>query len=94
MGIRVKAELRKINGVRYARFTLLDDVEAESREESLLTAAMRECHIEVGGNVGMFKNLSRAADGTSISRIGGVDIPIDAIKDFTTALNERGFDVS
>ena len=94
MGIRIKAELRKINGLRFARFKLIDDVDTDSKEEALLTSAMRECNLKSSDNVGVFKNLSRSADGRSISRIGGVDIPVDAIKDFTTALSRKGFEVT
>lgn len=94
MGILISAELRKINGLRFARFKLAHDVDIDSKEEALIASAMRECNIESGNNVGVFKNLAQAADGSSVSRIGGVDIPVDAIKDFTTALTRKGFEVT
>ncbi len=94
MGIRIKTEMRKVNGLRYARLKLTEDVEIDSREEALLTQAMRECDISPGTNVGVFKNLARSTDGKSESRVGGVDIPLAAIQDFTAALTRKGFDVS
>ena len=94
MGIRIKIEMRKINGPRYARLKLAEDVEIDSREEALLAQAMRECDISPGANVGVFKNLARTADGKSESRVGGVDIPLAAIQNFTTVLTRKGFDVS
>ena len=94
MGIRIKAELRKISGLRFARFTLIDDVYVDSTEEALIAAALRECNINSSDHVGVFKHLAQTADGRSVSRVGGVDIPIDAIKDFTTALNQKGFEVT
>ena len=94
MGIRISAELRKINGLRFARFKLSNDVDIDSDEEALIASAMRECNIKSGDHVGVFKNLATTEDGRSISRIGGVDIPVDAIKDFTTALSRKGFEVT
>lgn len=94
MGIRIKAELRKINGIRYARFKLIDDVDTDSKEEALITSALSECNITSSGSVGVFKELVETADGRDSSRVGGVDIPLDAIKDFTTALNRKGFEVT
>lgn len=94
MGIRFKAELRKINGLRFARFILIDAVYTDSKEEALIAAALRECEITSGNDVGVFKNPVKTADGESVSCIGGVDIPVVSIKDFTTALNNRGFEVT
>jgi hypothetical protein len=94
LGIRIKAELRKINGIRFARFKLIDDVDTDSKEQGLITSALRECNITSSGSVGLFKDLVKTADGRNISRVGGVDIPLDAIKDFTTALNRKGFEVT
>ena len=94
MGIRIKVELRKINGTRFARFTLIDDVYTDSKEETVITSALSKCNITSGSSVGLFKDLVKTADGRTISRVGGVDIPLDAIKDFTTALNRNGFEVT
>lgn len=93
MGIRIKAEMRKISGRRFARFKLLDDVDRDSREEALISSAMRECNITSSDYTGVFKVVVRTEDGGSISRIGGVDIPAVAIKDFTTALSSKGFEL-
>jgi hypothetical protein len=94
LGIRIKAELRKINGIRFARFKLIDDVDTDSKEEALIASALSECNITSSGSVGLFKDQVETADGRNISRVGGVDIPLDAIKDFTTALNNKGFKVT
>ncbi|MEE4282588.1 MAG: hypothetical protein V2I41_11645 [Pseudomonadales bacterium] len=94
MGIRVKSELRKINGIRFARFKLIDEVYTDSKEEALLTLALSECNITSSGSVGLFKDQVKTTDGRNVSRVGGVDIPLDAIKAFTTALNCKGFEVT
>lgn len=94
MSIRIKAEVRKINGVRFARFKLIDDVDTDSIEEALINSALSECNITTSGTVVLFKDLVKTTDGRNISRVGGVDIPLDAIKDFTTALNRKGFEVT
>lgn len=94
MSIRIKAELRKINGIRFARFKLIDDVDTDSKEEALIICALGECNIPSDGNVGLFKDLVTTDDGRNISRVGGVDIPLDAIMAFTTALNRKGFEVT
>ncbi len=94
MGIRVKTELRKINGIRFARFKLIDDIYTDSKEEALITLALSECNIISSGTVGLFKDHVKTSDGRNISRVGGVDIPLDAIKAFTTALNCKGFKVT
>ena len=94
MSIRIKAELRKINGIRFARFKLIDVVDTDSEEEVLIVSALSECNIASDGNVGLFRDLVTTDDGRDISRVGGVDIPLDAIMAFTTALNRKGFEVT
>ena len=94
MAIRIQIEMRKINGQRFARLKLAEAAETDSLEEARLNAAMRECNLSPGSNVGLFRTLARTADGTSVSRIAGVDIPLAAIQEFTAALNRRGFEVS
>ena len=94
MAIRIQIEMRKINGLRFARLKLAEEVETDSREEAQLHSAMRECNLDPGNNVGVFRTLARSADGASISRVAGVDIPLAAIQDFTAALTRRGFEVS
>ncbi|XOV83683.1 MAG: hypothetical protein ACFHXK_00920 [bacterium] len=94
MGIRIRVELRKLNGLRFARFTLIDEVRSDSKEEALLTSALKECRIATSGSTGLFKEHVRTNHSCSYSRVGGVDIPLDAIKDFTTALNTKGFRVT
>ena len=94
MGIRVKVEMRKINGLRFARFTLVDSVHTDSQEETLLASALRECDIGCSDNAGIFKKVVETSDGLGAMRIGGVDIPAESIKEFTTALMDRGFEVT
>ena len=93
MGIAVKVEMRKVSGVRYARFRLVDEVGTDSLEEALIAAALRDCDVACGDDVGIFKVLVDADDGTSVTRIGGVDVPVASVKELTTALNDRGFEV-
>jgi len=94
LSIRVKTELRKINGIRFARFKLIDDVDTDSKEAALITSALSECNITSDGNVGSFKDQVTTDEGRNISRVGGVDIPLDAIMAFTTALTRKGFKVT
>jgi hypothetical protein len=94
LSIRIKAELRKINGIRFARFKIVDVVDTDSKEEALIASALSECNITSDGNVGLFRDLVTTEDGHNISRVGGVDIPLEAIMAFTTALNRKGFEVT
>ena len=94
MGIRLQAELRKINGVRFARFTVLDNVETDSKEEVAIRSAMRECNIEAGDFAGIFTARADASDEHAPSRVAGVDIPVNAIHPFTTAMTNQGFEVT
>ena len=94
LGIRIKVELRKVDGLRFARFKLIDEVQADSREEALIASALRQCRITSGNNVGMFRNLVETADGGTASRVGGADVPVVVIEDFTNALSRKGFEVS
>ena len=94
MSIRFKAEMRKINGHRFARFKLHDDIDTDSQEEALIASALTECDITFSDNTGVFKNLAETADGNSVLRIGGIDVPVVSIKAFTTALTDKGFEVT
>ena len=93
MAIRFKTELRKVAGLRFVRFKLLDRVDTDSAEEIRILAALRVCGIEAGDHTGLYKNLDWHDDGSSGVCVGGVDIPIAAIEDFTAALTGNGFEV-
>lgn len=94
MSVRIKVELRKINGMRFARFKLIDDVVTDSQEETSIVSALSECNITSDGIVGLFRDQVQAVDGRNISKVGGVDIPLEAIKEFTTVLARKGFEVA
>ena len=93
MTIAITPELRKIDGQRFARFTLRSPIPADSKPQIQLVAALRECNIEPGKYVGLFKTAA-PADDVEGAYIGGVDIPITAIEAFTNCISEKGFKVS
>ena len=86
-------EMRKIDGARFARFTLLDEVAFDSAEEVKLLGAMRDCDLHPSQYVGLFKQVTTHGDKSQVS-IGGIDIPASAVQAFTLALSARGFIVS
>ncbi|MEM7097563.1 MAG: hypothetical protein AAF541_04825 [Pseudomonadota bacterium] len=90
MSIRLNVELRKVNGRRFARFKLIDIVASDSEEAQQINAALRDCEIQPDPDVGVFR---QPCTGSQISRVAGIDVPVDAIQRFTNALTGRGFQV-
>lgn len=93
MGLKIKVEMRKVNGLRMARFTPLSMVEPDSIEELEINATAKECGISGQDLGGVFRVISQSAGGESTPHIGGIDVPVDAIQHFTQALRQRGFEV-
>jgi len=86
--------MRKVNGLRMARFTPLSQVEPDSIEELQINAAAKACGIDEHDPGGVFRIISRAVDGEPTPHIGGIDVSVDAIQHFTQALRQRGFEVT
>lgn len=93
MALQFKAELRKIDGLRFVRFKALSRIDSDSVEELKLSAAITECNIADDDRTGLYRRFVQAEDGTSVSVIGGVDIPAVSIELFTAALTRQGFKV-
>jgi len=94
MGLIIKVEMRKVNGLRMARFTPLSMVEPDSIEELQIISAVKECGIAEHDPGGVFRIISRTMSGESTPHIGGIDVPVDTIQQFTHALGQRGFEVT
>ena len=91
--MRLKVELRKIDGQRFARFTALSNIPSDSPDAQAVSEAMQECEIMAGGNIGLFSHWVTSCDSERVSCLGGVDIPVAKIEVFTQALTAKGFQV-
>jgi hypothetical protein len=41
----------------------MDEVDTDSKEEALITSALRECNITLNGSAGLFKDLVKTVEG-------------------------------